>query len=69
MISQRQGSRSSDTGQNPARVTLSAVADTDPNSKTVTFFGGLSGYLNGAVHTMDFGGRGGFGFHGARSGF
>lgn len=43
MISQRQGSRSSDTGQNPARVTLSAVADTDPNSKTVTFLGGGRG--------------------------
>ncbi|KAJ6701281.1 hypothetical protein OIU74_012607 [Salix koriyanagi] len=43
MISQRQGSRSSDTGQNPARVTLSAVADTDPNSKTVTFLGGCRG--------------------------
>ena len=35
-ISQRQGSRSSETVQNPARVTLSAEAVTDPNSKTVT---------------------------------
>lgn len=34
-ISQRQGSSSSETGQYPARVTLSAVAATDPNSKTV----------------------------------
>ncbi|EOY24088.1 Uncharacterized protein TCM_015786 [Theobroma cacao] len=38
-ISQRQGSSSSDTGQNPANVTLSAVAATDPNSNTVTLSG------------------------------
>lgn len=38
-ISQRQGSSSSDTGHNPANVTLSAVAATDPNSNTVTLSG------------------------------
>lgn len=33
--SQRQGSRSSETGQYPARVTLSVEFATDPNSKIV----------------------------------
>ncbi|CAI9776009.1 unnamed protein product [Fraxinus pennsylvanica] len=33
-ISQRQGSSSSETGQQPVTVTLSAEAATDPNSKT-----------------------------------
>lgn len=35
-ISHRHGSRSSETGQYPASVTLSDEAATDPNSKTVT---------------------------------
>ncbi|KAL5791473.1 hypothetical protein ACOSP7_000067 [Xanthoceras sorbifolium] len=38
-ICQRQGSRSSDTGQYPAIVTLSAEAATEPNSNTVTLSG------------------------------
>lgn len=38
-VSHRQGSSWSDTGQKSARVTLSAVAATDPNSNTVTMAG------------------------------